>query len=314
MAFNADRSARAALLLLLLCATAGELRAGEPPPVLTGASNDLARAGAELAQIRERQQALEARAAAIQLDERRLDAQVRELKQRPSALPESLQRLRLDRALRRLRDRLVELQAVRREQRQLDDSERARREQLGTLLRAEANRRLAEAEHAFTAGREEEANALYRQSLALMQESERAAHPSAPSMPAMAPDRYEFDPELTGREEAAELVQISVLLRHEAEELDQELTALRQRAQQLQSDLAFERRAARFQGIRDRETETSVEPQPAVTREAELERQLTELRNQISRDHARMRHFLERAKELETLAASRERQTERRGP
>ncbi len=300
---------RSVVLLLTLCAAAGRLDAAEP----TAPSDTLEQGRAELTRIQARQQALEARVADIRADEQRLDVLVRQLKLQPPGLSDAFLKLRLDRALRQLRDRLVELQAVRREQRELTEHERSTRERVGALLRVEANRRLADAEHAFTTGREEEANALYRQSLALMQESERVAHPSVPPVPTMVRDRYEFDPELTGAEEPAELVQIGVLLRHEAEELDQGLKALHQRAQQIQTDLAFERRAARFQGIRERDAEAAVEPQPAVTREAELERQLTEVRNQISHDDVQRRHFLGRAKELEALAASRERQPGRHG-
>lgn len=309
------------MLLVSLWSAGGRLDAAEPrvpapapdaslttsPNSPPNTSNDLDQARVELARIQARQQALDVRAAEIRIDEQRLDTLVQQLKQPPSGLPESLQKLRLDRALRQLRDRLVELQAVRREQRQLDDREKERREQLGTLLRAQANRGLADAERAFTEGREQEANALYHRALAFMQESERMAHP----LPPPARDVYDFNPELTGSEEPAELIQLSVLLRHEAEELNLGLTALRQRARQLQTDLAFERRAARFQGIRDRGAEATVEPRPTVTPEAGLERQLTEVRNQISQDQARIRHLLERVKELETLAAGRARRQER---
>lgn len=337
MAFNAKRSIRPVVLLLMLSAASGRVEssahamasghgfahdpapraqpvglwAAEPAP----AANTLEQARAELTRIQERRQAREARAADILTDEQRLDVLVRRLKAQPPGLSDALRKLRLDRALRQLRDRLVELQSVRREQQELFERERAAREQVGALLRIEANRQLADAEQAFQAGREPEANALYHQSLELMQESERITH--AP-VPTVGRERYEFNPELTGSEEPAELVQISVLLRHEAEELEQGLKALHQQARQVQTDLEFERRAARFQDIRDRDADAAVlerggGPRAAPTREAELERQLTEIRNQISHDHARMRYLLDRVKELEALAASRERQSERRG-
>jgi len=311
MAFNGKQLIRPVVLLLLLSASSSQLDAAEP----AASAGTLEQARAELTRIQARRQAQEARAADILADEQRLDALVRQLKAQPPGLSDAVRTLRLDRALRQLRDRLVELQAVRREQQELSEQERTAREQVGALLRAEANRRLADAEQAFKAGREPEANTLYHQSLELMQDSERITHAPVPTTDRV---RYEFNPELTGSEEPAELVQISVLLRHEAEALDQDLKALHQQARQVQTDLAFERRAARFQSIRDRDAdatgiERGGEPQAAPTREGDLERQLTAIRNQISHDHERMRHVLERARELETLAAGRERQPERRG-
>jgi hypothetical protein len=314
-------------LLLMLCAVSGRVDssahamasghgfAAEP----AASAGTLEEARSELSRIQARQQAQEARVADILADEQRLGELVRQLKAQPPGLSDALRTLRLDRTLRQLRDRLVELQAIRREQRDLTEQERIAREQVGALLRVEAGRRLADAEQAYTSGREPEANTLYRQSLELMQEGERITH--AP-VTTTGRQRYEFNPELTGSEEPAELAQISVLLRHEAEELEQGLKTLHQQAQQIQADLAFERRAARFQSIRNRDEDgtggegaggLNGEAQAAPTRERELERQLAAIRDQISHDHARMRYLQDRAKELDAIAAGRERQSERRG-
>jgi len=293
------------LMLVMLCPAAGRLNAAEPSATV----NELEQARAELARIQTQQRALEARAAGLLVQEQQLGALVAQLKQPPSGLSESLQRFRLDRALRQLRDRLVELQAVHREQRQLNDNEIKIRGLVAERLRVEANQLLAEAEQAFKTGREQEANSLYRKSLESMQESERMVH--APAPPVVS-SLYKFDPVLTGTETPDELVQISVLLRHEAEEIGQELKSLDQLVQRIQADLAFERRAARFQGIRERGTEeTETQPPRPAGREAELEGQLEAVQSRISEDRIRVHHFLDRAQELEALAASRERLTER---
>jgi len=293
------------LVLVLLCPAAGRLNAAETSTPV----HELEQARAELARIQTQQRALEARAAGLLVQEQQLGALVGQLKQQPSGLSESLQRFRLDRALRQLRDRLVELQTVHQEQRQLNENELKIRGQIAERLRVEANQLLAEAEHAFKTGQEQEANALYRRSLERMYESERLAH--APAPPVVG-SLHNFDPVLTGTEAPEELVQISVLLRHEAEEIEQELNSLDQLVQRIQADLAFERRAARFQGIRERGSEeTDTELPRAVGREAELEGQLEAVQSRISDDRTRLRHFLDRAQELEELAASREQQTER---
>lgn len=293
------------LVLVLLCPAAGRVNASEPSTPVT----ELEQARAALARIQTQQRALEARAAGLLVQEQRLDELVGQLKQQPSGLSESLQRFRLDRALRQLRDRLVELQTVHREQRQLNENELKIRGQIAERLRVEANQLLAEAERAFKAGREQEANALYRQSLERMYESERIVHAPAPQV---VGGLYNFDPVLTGSEAPEELIQISVLLRHEAEEIGQELKSLDQLVLRIQSDLAFERRAARFQGIRERGSEeTDTEPPRAAGREAELVGQLEAVQSRISEDRIRLRHFLDRAQELEELAASREQSTER---
>jgi len=302
------------LMLVMLCPAAGRLNAAEP----SAAVNELELSRAELARIQTQQRALEARAAGLLVQEQQLGALVAQLKQQPSGLSESLQRFRLDRALRQLRDKLVELQAVHREQRQLNDDEMKIRGQVAERLRVEANQLLAEAEQAFITGQEQEANTRYRRSLELMQESERQVH--APAPPVVS-SLHNFDPVLTGMETPDvltgtetpdELVQISVLLRHEAEEIGQELKSLDQLDQRIQADLAFERRAARFQGIRERGTEeTETQPPRPAGREAELEGQLEAVQSRISEDRIRVHHFLDRARELEALAASRERLTER---
>jgi len=293
------------LMLVMLCPAAGRLNAAEP----SAAVNELELSRAELARIQTQQRALEARAAGLLVQEQQLGALVAQLKQQPSGLSESLQRFRLDRALRQLRDKLVELQAVHREQRQLNDDEMKIRGQVAERLRVEANQLLAEAEQAFITGQEQEANTRYRRSLELMQESERQVH--APAPPVVS-SLHNFDPVLTGMETPDELVQISVLLRHEAEEIGQELKSLDQLDQRIQADLAFERRAARFQGIRERGTEeTETQPPRPAGREAELEGQFEEVQSRISEDRIRVHHFLDRARELEALAASRERLTER---
>jgi hypothetical protein len=293
------------LVLVMLCPAAGRLNAAEP----SSTANELEQARAALARIQTQQRALEARAAGLLVQEQELGAQVAKLKQQPSGLPESLQRFRLDRALRQLRDRLVELQTVHREQRQLNENEMRIRGQVAERLRVEANQLLAEAEQAFKTGQEQEANSRYHRSLELMQESERLAH--APAPPVVS-SLHNFDPVLTGTESPDELVQISVLLRHEAEEIEQELKSLDQHIQQIQADLAFERRAARFQGIRDRGVDaTDSEPPQPAGREAELEGQVGEMQRRISEDRIHLHHFLDRAQELEALAESRERPTER---
>jgi uncharacterized protein YhaN len=301
--FNAQWVSRAALLALVLWPGI-TLAAGEPPSTV----NDLYRARTSLAQIQAKQRALGEREAEILVDEQRLDALVQQLKQQPSGLPESLQKVRLDRALRQLRDRLVELQEVRRLQRESNNGEVAARGRIVELLHDEANRCLADAEQAFKAGREEEANGLYRRSLELMRESEQMAH--TPIQP-MLPELHEFDPKLTGSEPPDELVQISVLMRHEAEEIEQELTFLDQQASRIRTDLDFEQRAARFQGVRARETESAAVQPDAVSRETELQKQLAEIEARIVRDRVKLRHYLQRADELESLAASRERRPER---
>jgi hypothetical protein len=293
------------LILVLLCPAADRLNAAEPSPAV----NELEQARAALARIQTQQRALEARAAGLLVQEQQLGALVGQLKQQPSGLSESLQQFRLDRALRQLRDRLVELQTVHREQRQLNENELKIRGQIAERLRVEANQLLAEAEHAFKAGQEQEANALYRRSLERMYESERMAH--APAPPVIG-SSHNFDPVLTGTEAPEELVQISVLLRHEAEEIEQELKSLDQLVQRIQADLVFERRAARFQGIRERSSEETDTEQPrAAGRETELEGQLEAVQTRITEDRMRLRHFLDRAQELEGLAASREQSTER---
>jgi hypothetical protein len=304
MGLNDKRMIWPALMLVALCSAAGRLNAAEP----SAAVNELEQARAALARIQTQQRELEARAAGLLVQEQRLDALVGQLKQPPSGLSESLQRFRLDRALRQLRDKLVELQAVHREQRQLNDNEMNIRGQVAERLRVEANQLLAEAEQAFKTGQEQEANSLYRKSLELMQESERMVH--APAPPVVS-SLHNFDPVLTGTEAPDELVQISVLLRHEAEEIEQELHSLDHLVQRIQADLAFERRAARFQGIRERGTEgTEPEPPRPAGREDELEGQLEEVQSRIVEDRIRLRHFLDRARELEALAASRERPAE----
>jgi hypothetical protein len=303
--FSVRGISRAALLTLALWPGIA-LATGEPSETV----NDLEQARTALAQIQAKQRTLGAREADILIDERRLNALVQQLKQESSGLPESLQKVRLDRALRQLRDRLVELQALRRQQQESSDDEAAARERIAELLRLEANRCLADAERAFKEGQEEEANGLYQRSLKLMRESEQMTRTP---IPPMLPDLHDFDPRLTGAESSDELIQISVLMRHEAEEIEQELKSLDQLARRIQTDLDFERRAARFQGIRERETETSAGTPGGATRETELQNRLTEIQARIIRDRARHRYYLQRADELDSLAASRERQTERPG-
>ncbi|HXZ26101.1 MAG TPA: hypothetical protein VEI24_07775 [Nitrospiria bacterium] len=296
---------RAALLTLALLPGIAQA-AGEPIATV----NDLDQARTALAQIQAKQRALGAREAEILVEEQRLDALVRQLKQESSGLTESLRKVRLDRALRQLRDQLIELQAVRREQQESNDGETAVRGRIAELLRVEANRCLSDAERAFKAGREEEANGLYRRSLTLMRESEQMTR--AP-IPPMLPDRHDFDPRLTGAESPDELIQISVLMRHEAEEIEQELNTLDQLDRRVRADLDFERRAVRFQGVRERETETASKPPTAASGETALQNRLAEIQARIVRDRARLRYYLQRADELDSLAASRERQLERRG-
>jgi hypothetical protein len=298
MGLSADRIFFAVILWLAVCSAPGRLAAGGQ----TMTSGELEQARSELTRIQAQQKTLEIRATEIRTEEERLDALVQALKQKPTSLPDALGKLRLDRALRQLRDRLLELQQLHREQQRLNSSEDQTRERIGKMLRLQADERLTDAERLFKAGGEGEADILYRQSLGLMEESERIAH--AP-IPPMIAESHQFDPELTGSENPPELLQMSVLMRHEAEEIEQESKYLDQIAQRIQADLVFEKRAARFQGVRGRESGSERELQQAADREIVLEGQLTDLLNRINQNRTRRRHFLTRAEEMEKMAAGK---------
>ncbi|MBI3596831.1 MAG: hypothetical protein HY203_06730 [Nitrospirae bacterium] len=286
----------------------GRIDAADP----TSIPRDLEQARSELAEIQEKQKALEAHVAEAHADEVRLEKLIQELKQNQPGLTQPLQELRLDRAMRQLRDRLLEIQELRREQQRLKDKENRSRERIRNALRQSADERLKEAERLFKAGQEQQANILYQQALGLMEEYQ---HLSEAVIPPIVYDTPAFDPPITGRESADELHQFSVLLRHEAEEASQELKYLEQAAQRVQSDLAFEERSLRFQGIRERETEPGTGPSTSVTdREAALNRQLTGILKRIKEKRARIQHFLERADELEKLAAGKNPMLERKNP
>ncbi|MEW6325450.1 MAG: hypothetical protein AB1515_08710 [Nitrospirota bacterium] len=286
---------RAAGALLILVAALSRPAWADPP-----AAAELEHSRAELSAILERQRALENRAIQAHVEEEQLGGAVQELKRRSPLLPEALHRLRLDRALRQLRDRLLELQSLHREQQGLRADEERIRERIHALLRAQANERLTEAERLYRAGRELQAEAAYGQSLELMEESERIVRPAIPSLPPQSPP---FDPELTGQENPAELFQISVLLQHQAEELVQESTYLERIAGRLRSDLEWERRAARFQGIRERGAGGQPKPGP-IEPELVLAGRLAEIERRIESNDAAIRQLRARAEEVSRLAGA----------
>ncbi len=275
----------------------GLAAAGEP----NAAGVELESARAELARIEQQQADLTVRIAAADAEQTRLGRSVTELKQNRAGLPQVLLNVRLERALRSLRDRLLESQELRRRQQRLIGQANVARGRVRAALRAGAQDALAEAERLFRAGREAEADGMYRQALDRLEEEQRLASPAP--QPEVEPEP--FEPAVTGREGPAELRALAAVLRHEAAGEQQQLERAEQTAAQRRADLELEQRASRFQGIRGRDAAAAAVPD--VGREADLGRELEALLRRADTKRGQIRHLLNRAAELERAAADTER-------
>jgi hypothetical protein len=259
----------------------------------------------EVASLEADLQDLQSRASKLTEKEDALAAEVRKIKEsNPLGV---IQDFLLRRKLRKVRDMLNELNEIKKNESEHRQSLAIKKKELQQEIRTEVDRILLQAESAYRQKKADEAEALYRESLKLLQELEAISQ---------SIQRTDYDRETnlsikmvtTGLETPEELREIAKILVNHSIRVGEEIQGLERRRKELSHELLLKQDLYRFQGVIERSNQSkSGEDREEINRQIkETESRISKLKQRIQDSRKNQKALLEKAKTLETDAHRQE--------
>lgn len=236
-----------------------------------------------------------------------LSQEIKRLKEEARSQENLLLEIRVEAALKELRDLLLHLKELQQMEETFRKDIITKKIALRASLEQEIERLLQRAEGEFKKGKEKEADLLYKEALGFMEEYQTLST-DEPSPLERAP-LPTLDIPLTGRESPEKLRELATLFSHDVEVINREKAQLMQELGRLQGGHTLRKNLLRFQGITERE-----DPASPVTREkAEeelkvLEGKITQIGQQIDSYQKVAEKAQEKARMLQELAKEKQKE------